>query len=65
MLCGCEPGISSAEDVVALAKEAGLNEKALEADLTASAGVATKLAVACRSVTRHTNTTELSLNEFT
>lgn len=33
---------------MALAKEAGLNERALEADLAASAGVASKLAAACR-----------------
>lgn len=37
------------EEAVALAKDAGLNEKALEADLTASAGTAAGLAEACRS----------------
>ena len=37
------------EEAVALAKEAGLNEKALEADLAASAGTAAGLAEACRS----------------
>ncbi len=34
---------------MALAKEAGLNEKALEADLTASEAAAARLAEACRS----------------
>ena len=41
--------MGSVEEAVALAKEAGLNEKALEADLTASAGFAAGLAEACRS----------------
>ena len=40
--------MSSAEEVIALAKEAGLNEKALEAGLQASKGVASALAKSCR-----------------
>ncbi|BDA49281.1 UDP-glucose:glycoprotein glucosyltransferase 1 [Coccomyxa sp. Obi] len=44
------PGVGTADEVIALAKEAGLNEKALEADLKASKSAAAALAKSCRKV---------------
>ena len=41
--------VGSVEEILALAKEAGLNEKALEADLTASEAAAGRRAEVCRS----------------
>lgn len=42
--------MGSAEEVIASAKEAGLNEKALEADLKESKSAAAALAKSCRKV---------------